>query len=86
MSLQEPERALAGAPPVGSPLFKVTGTYGTQKVEMVVPYPSSAAQDDRSSPIGLHGTVGQRRVSGLVHGPRGTDERQTAMATFTVRA
>ncbi len=69
------ELTLAGEPNV---FFRVTGRWGTEDVSVIAPY------QDPGSPIAFHGTVGSRKVSGSVDRPKGNQERQVVVATFTV--
>jgi hypothetical protein len=70
-------------PSAGGAALKITGTYGSENVIGDVPVPS-ADLDNNSSPIDFHGTVGARKVTGVVHAPTGDGKLQTATASYTV--
>lgn len=69
---------------VGSPLFRVTGTYGSQAVVGDVPIPKSADLNSSSAPIAFGGTSGGKKVRGLIHAPTGDRTLQTAVVSYTV--
>jgi len=62
--------------------FVITGTYDRQTVKAVVG--PQASSNLHSSPIPFHGTIGRWKVAGVIHGPTGTGQMQTATATYTV--
>ncbi len=70
---------LSGTDP--SVQFSVSGTYGDQPVRGVI---GPAPANSTSAAIPFHGTIGDWKVSGTLHGPTGTAQQQTATAQFTV--
>jgi hypothetical protein len=70
--------------PAGSLAFRITGTHGSETVTGDVPVPGSAVPNSTSAPIAFHGTVGAKKVTGLVHGPTGGSTLQTATVSYTM--
>ncbi|MGD0880983.1 MAG: hypothetical protein ABSB09_05400 [Acidimicrobiales bacterium] len=62
--------------------FVVTGTYDGQAVHAVIRAPSNP--DLSSSTASFSGTIGTWKVSGTLDIPTGTDQKQTATASYTV--
>ena len=68
----------------GSGSFVVKGTYGDNAVNAIVGPPRPYASGQLIPPTPFHGTIGQWKVTGVISGPTGTRQVQTATATFTV--
>ena len=64
--------------------FGVAGTYGTETVKASVAVPTTQDTDQAHIPIDFQATIGLWKVSGVIGGPAGGNEKQTARATFTV--
>jgi hypothetical protein len=62
--------------------FLITGTYDGQMVNAVVGPPPSPNLN--SPPIPFHGTIGKWKVTGVIHSPSGSGQKQTATATYSV--
>jgi hypothetical protein len=66
----------------GAESFTITGTYDGQTVHADLGAPTNPNLS--SPPIPFHGTIGKWKVTGAIHGPTGTSQKQTATATYTV--
>ena len=68
----------------GSTTFTIDGTYDGQAVHATLGPPANPNLSN--PPIPFSGTIGSWQVKGIIHGPNGTNGKQTATATFTVNS
>jgi hypothetical protein len=71
-----------GGQTVNTLVLLITGTYDGQAVHAVLAPPSNPNLSN--PPIPFHGTIGKWKVKGIIRGPTGSGQKQTATATYTV--
>jgi hypothetical protein len=71
-----------GGQSINSVVLLITGTYDGQAVHAVLSPPSNP--NLTNPPIPFHGTIGKWKVKGIIRGPTGSGQKQTATATYTV--
>jgi hypothetical protein len=71
-----------GGQSINTVILLITGTYDGQAVHAVLSPPSNPSLSN--PPIPFHGTIGKWKVKGIIRGPTGSGQKQTATATYTV--
>lgn len=71
-----------GGQTINTAVLVITGTYDGQAVHAVLSPPSNPNLNN--PPIPFHGTIGKWKVKGIIRGPTGSGQKQTATATYTV--
>jgi hypothetical protein len=71
-----------GGQSINSVVLLITGTYDGQAVHAVLAPLSNPNLNN--PPIPFHGTIGKWKVKGIIRGPTGSGQKQSATATYTV--